>query len=231
MSTNTLHLNISKLQCAKCKKYLSNPPVYVEYSGDSVCEMCNEVMGKPYFRNLIYEELVKCSLFPCSYAPNGCPVLVQFSKTYIHESVCTYKHSTCPIELCGWAGRLDLLYNHFLSSNHSAKDLKTSYFILNKDEEMFKLVKVKKRTFVIWVNGTTDKINIEFINLDLGDCVRYTISIYKPNAKEEMELRKEGSTRLFRGKMREVVEYNKKLVCDILGDTDFLECSFQLVVH
>lgn len=230
MSPAELQLNVSKLCCVKCKKYLSNPPVYVEISGDTVCEECYKVTGlAPYFRNHIYEDLLKEAFFPCVYAANGCSTRVQFSKTNIHESVCVFKHNRCPVELCCWSGRMMMLHEHFLSSIHGAKTLEKPKFEFTKDSEVFKLFKTKKRSFVMWTSGKSDKIRTELINLDMGDSVKYVFSLYNPNAKDKVELRKEGRTRLFNGTMREVVEFDKKVLCELLGDTEMLECYFVLI--
>lgn len=230
MSSSTVKLKASKLCCAKCEKYLSNPPVFVQSTGDSICEDCYKTLGDvPYYRNYIYEAMVKDAFFPCVYAANGCPTLVQFNKTNLHESICVYKHNSCPIELCGWSGRMMMLHEHVLSNIHGAQLLTCPKFIFGRDSEVFKLFKWKKRTFLMWVDGNTDKIRVELINLDMGDSVKYTFSVYRANAKNVAQLRKGAKTRLFTGKMREVLEFDKKVLCTLLGDDiQKLECSFYL---
>lgn len=223
-------LKASNFCCAKCEKYLSNPPVFVQSTGDSICGDCYKLLAPvPYFRNYMYEDMVKDTYFPCVYAPNGCPTRVQFGKTELHESVCVYKHNTCPIEQCGWSGRMMMLHEHFLSDIHGAQLLISPKFIFASDSEMFKLFKWKKRSFLMWVNGNTDKIRVELINLDMGDAVKYKVSVYRANAKDVAQLRKGGSTRVFTGKMREVLEFDKNVLRSLLGDNiKQLECNFSL---
>lgn len=230
MSKINVKLDLTKLRCASCKEYLTNAPVFVQYNGDSVCGSCNILGGKASFRNTLYEDMMKGVLFPCRNASRGCTKQVGFNNTMGHEAACTYKDCyKCPIDTCKWSGKLEMLFSHFFQDGHNAAVLTNQMFIFSKNGQVFKLLQLKQRSFVLWVNAINQKVSIEIINLDFGVSVEYKLSIYKPNASEEGEIRKKGRTRVFNGK-KEAIEFDKKLITEMLGKSEMLECSVFLVM-
>lgn len=230
MTTQNLTLRTAFPKCASCKKYLSSPPVYVQSTGDSVCEKCSNTAGPPFFRNKLYENIVKNVFFPCEFVSRGCRHMVVFGDTQQHEATCPHKHYYCPIELCVWSGSMDKCIEHFQNGSHGAVRLVGSNFVFNRDGVVFKLIKLGKRVFVLWLIARPQKIIIELINLDCGESVKYKVSIYKPNTRDTAEFRKEGVTRLFVEKLRHIVEFEKKLLDDLLGQPKMYECSLEVFV-
>lgn len=232
MSKITVKVDIKKLKCALCKNYLANAPVFVKYNGDSICGSCNTLDRDPSYRNTLYEDMMKGALFPCRNASRGCTKQVGFNNTIGHETACTYKECyKCPINTCTWTGTAEMLFSHFFQGVHNAIVLdKSQKFIFNKNGQMFVLLQLKQRSFIIWVNSVHQKISIQIVNLDFGPSVEYKLSIYKPNAIENGEIRKKGRTVMLTGKS-ETIEYDKKLITEILGKSEWLECSIFLIMN
>lgn len=232
MNKVTFHVDLSKLKCASCHNYLRSGPVFIQYTGNSVCSKCNNPCGVASFRNLLYEEIIKTALFPCRYASNGCPARLQSTDTS-HEAVCVFKSCKCPVFKCKWVGSAEEIFTHFFQSvqnGHCAAVIVDGKFQFNKNGEIYKLIQVKKRNYVIWIHAITQKICIEVINLYKGHSVEYKVSLFKPNARDNGEILKKGRTRLLNDTKQEIIEYDKKLLTDILGRSEMLECSINLLV-
>lgn len=228
----TINIDIEKLRCALCKKYLRNPPVFIQHTGDSVCEKCNTAACKPSFRNKLFEEMMKGVLFPCINAPKGCTARVGFNSTHSHESVCPFKGDKCPIAGCKWLGRVTDLYQHFSTDFHGASSIIMGQRLLfHKNDAAFLLFKLKNRCFAMWVDARKQKICIEVINLHEGNSVEYCLSLYIPNAKDRGEIRKKAFTRKVYANKGMTIEYDKKVVTDMLGRSEMLECSVSLLGH
>lgn len=233
MNKITLKVDASKLKCASCKNYLKSAPVFIQYTGDTICQTCNNATGKTTFRNKLYEEMIKTVLFPCEYASKGCTTRLLFNNAAQHESVCKFKGCKCPIVKCTWMGKPENLFTHFFESSqggHSAAVVVGQQFQFYKNGDVFKLMQVKNRNFVILVNARTQKICIEVINLYEGSSTEYKLSLYKPNAKDEGEIRKKGCTRILSASKEQTIEYDKKLITEMLGKSEVLECSIFLIV-
>lgn len=236
MSKITVKLDISKLKCASCKNHLKTSPVFIQYTGDSVCANCNNAAtNKPSFRNKLYEEIIKTALFPCQYASRGCVTRVTFNNTTQHETVCKFRGCKCPIDKCAWVGPASDLFTHFFESvkgGHAAAVIVGQTFQFHKNGAVFKLMQVKNRNFVVLVNAIAQKICFDVINLfEGGAAVEYKLALFKPNARDEGEIRKKGMTRLLSGgKAQASIEYDKKLITEILGRSEMLECSIFLTV-
>lgn len=221
----TIKLDIAKIKCALCKEYLRSAPVFVQYSGDTICERCNKISEKISFRNKLYEDMMKAALLPCRFATKGCTKQLQFNHCANHENVCDYKDKfKCPISTCNWVGKIEMLLNHFFQDAHNATVVLSQSFCFPKNGQVFKLLQAKQRNFVIWVNAIHQKITIEVISLDLQNSVDYKLSLYKPNASEDGEIRKKGRTRILDGGKVITMEFDKKLITDMLGRTESLEC-------
>lgn len=224
---NKIFLKVStyKLKCALCKSHLKNSPIFMQYTGDSVCASCHNPATMPSIRNRLYEEMMKGALFPCQYVLKGCTARVCFNNTSPHETVCIFKDACkCPIERCVWVDSPKNLFTHF-SNCHKASVLEAQKFQFYKKDEVFKLLQVENRNFLMWVDAVTQTILMEVINLDEGASVEYMVSLYRPSAKDEGEIRKKGYTRTLNIYEEQVIEYDKRAITEMLGKSEQLECS------
>lgn len=229
---NTVKLSkvpLKKVKCASCARYLNNPPVYIRITGDSICANCCVTSGFAPIRNKIYEEIMKGSLFPCQFATRGCPIRVGFNNTAMHETNCKYQNYQCPVDTCSWQGRLDLIVAHIID-NHVVLKAECMKFIFSRGSEVFRLLHIKERTFLLCIGGRRDKISIKILNLDTAKPVEYKLSIYKPNAKEEGEIRKKAKS-VHLNCSQSAVEFDSKLIEGFLGPSDLLECSVFLLMQ
>lgn len=224
MSKVSLDVPLKKLKCAACSKQLSNPPVYVRITGESVCATCCFADGVAPIRNKLYEEIMKGALFPCEFAEKGCPARVGFNNAASHVLNCKYQYYKCPLEPCVWRGEVDSIIEHLTTIHRAVKAENTKVFF-RRSAEVCKLLNVEGRNFLLWIEERKQKICIEMINLDIGKEVEYKFSIYKPNAKEDAEIRKKAKTRRLNGSQY-VVEIDNNVIDNLLGPSELLECSF-----
>lgn len=237
----TLKVNILQLKCAICKNHLKTAPVFVISNGSSICEKCKSASNKPSFRNHLYEKVVEDALFPCEYAPRGCTAQLKFNNTVEHESVCKFQNCKCPVAdviffsgrgLCSWEGRPIDLPKHFNhdDEDHYVDEIANENFQFEKCSKVLKLVQVKKRNFLMLIDALTTNIYIEVFNLYEGDRVKYRFSLYKPEAKHELQLRKEECTRVLREDEKRIIKYDKRIISKLLGRQEAFQVSIYFYI-
>lgn len=226
MGKVTISISPEKLKCAVCRTYLYNSPVFVRETGDTICEKCNNNTPnrKSAFRNWLYEDLMKGALFPCQYADSGCTALMGFNNfsSQSHEYTCKYRNK-CPIDTCQWYGKVEMLFGHFLKGAHGDAVLIGDQIKFDSNGEVFKLVRHKGHSYIVWVNALNEKVCIEVINLYKGNSIPYTLTLYNPDDISEVDIGKSGETRELKG-TKQTIEFDKKLITQMLGKSVCLEC-------
>ncbi|KAF7285549.1 hypothetical protein GWI33_010545 [Rhynchophorus ferrugineus] len=112
--------NIDKLKCSSCGKYLSLGPVSSSVDCfKNFCGRCLPVVGMQ--RNILYEELAKHVLFPCSIS-SECKTTVKFNDIR-HEFTCLHRLIECPMNKCKSQLTVGSLVEHFRTKHTIKKAL------------------------------------------------------------------------------------------------------------
>ncbi|KAF7282348.1 hypothetical protein GWI33_002788 [Rhynchophorus ferrugineus] len=92
---------LQKLTCSLCVGYLNRSPVVIR-NGLQVCARCYEILPldekAKCVRQLSYEAIGMCLMFPCRYHRNGCDYMTSFDNKSDHELNCDKKYFTLPHE-------------------------------------------------------------------------------------------------------------------------------------
>lgn len=117
---------LEKLTCSVCMGYLNRSPVVMR-DGFQICARCYEILPQnekeKCVRQLSYEAVGMCLVFPCRYHRNGCDYMASFDNQSDHELNCNKKHFTYP---SSYKNQSDYTTLIDLKSTHSEPNLTSS---------------------------------------------------------------------------------------------------------
>lgn len=81
------------------------------------CAFCRSSL--PPERNRGLERFVDRLFLPCKNSKSGCKVVLNGESRFIHESICNFSATTCPVGrgICGWCGTTATIQSHLRTAH------------------------------------------------------------------------------------------------------------------